>query len=212
MLTNIEIRKLIPHRYPFLLVDKVLEVEPGKKCVAIKNVTANEPFFQGHFPQMPIMPGVLIVEALAQTSGIAVSMLEQKPEAESSANDGANLSSEADKLAEPNKSDGSDNTNLAGEAKKLAEPNKTDGLDNTNLSGKANKLQEPSNKAGKLGLFTGINSMKFREQVVPGDTLKLEAEILTYRRGLAKVRVKATVEDKVAAEGEISFFMVDIEE
>lgn len=144
MLTNVDIRKLLPHRYPFLLVDKVLEVEPGKRCVAIKNVTANEPFFQGHFPQRPIMPGVLIVEALAQTAGIAISMLEEK--------------------------------------------------------------------GNKLGLFTGIDSMKFREQVVPGDTLRLEAEILVYKRGLAKVKVKATVEDKTAAEGEISFFMVDVEE
>jgi len=144
LLTNVDIRKLLPHRYPFLLVDKVLEVEPGKRCVAIKNVTANEPFFQGHFPQRPIMPGVLIVEALAQTAGIAISMLEEK--------------------------------------------------------------------GNKLGLFTGIDSMKFREQVVPGDTLRLEAEILVYKRGLAKVKVKATVEDKTAAEGEISFFMVDVEE
>mgnify|MGYP000996659641 FL=1 len=144
MLTNVDIRKLLPHRYPFLLVDKVLEVEPGKRCVAIKNVTANEPFFQGHFPQRPIMPGVLIAEALAQTAGIAISMLEEK--------------------------------------------------------------------GNKLGLFTGIDSMKFREQVVPGDTLRLEAEILVYKRGLAKVKVKATVEDKTAAEGEISFFMVDVEE
>ena len=70
MLSNIEIRKLIPHRYPFLLVDKVLELEPGKRIVAIKNVSANEPFFQGHFPEFPIMPGVLIIEALAQTAGI----------------------------------------------------------------------------------------------------------------------------------------------
>jgi len=144
LLTNVDIRKLLPHRYPFLLVDKVLEVEPGKRCVAIKNVTANEPFFQGHFPQRPIMPGVLIAEALAQTAGIAISMLEEK--------------------------------------------------------------------GNKLGLFTGIDSMKFREQVVPGDTLRLEAEILVYKRGLAKVKVKATVEDKTAAEGEISFFMVDVEE
>jgi 3-hydroxyacyl-[acyl-carrier-protein] dehydratase len=144
VLTNTEIRKLLPHRYPFLLVDKVLEVDPGKRCVAIKNVTANEPFFQGHFPQKPIMPGVLIVEALAQTAGIAVSMLEEK--------------------------------------------------------------------SNKLGLFTGINSMKFREQVVPGDILTLEAEILLYKRGLAKVKVKATVDDKTAAEGEISFFMADVDD
>lgn len=66
------ILQYLPHRFPFLLVDRVLEVEPGKSIVAIKNVTYNEPFFTGHFPQRPIMPGVLIVEALAQTSGILI--------------------------------------------------------------------------------------------------------------------------------------------
>ncbi len=143
MLSNVEIRELIPHRYPFLLVDKVLEVEPGKKCIAIKNVTANEPFFQGHFPGNPIMPGVLMIEALAQTSGIAVAMLDE-------------------------------------------------------------------NK-NKLGLFTGISSMKIRKQVVPGDVLRLEAEIMVFKRGLAKVKVSATVDGQKAAEGEISFAMVDKE-
>ena len=142
MLSNIEIRDIIPHRYPFLLVDKVLEVEAGKKCVAIKNVTANEPFFQGHFPGNPIMPGVLIVESLAQTGGIAIGIM--------------------------------------------------------------------SENKGKLGVFTGIESMKFRKQVVPGDTLKLEAEILTFKRGLAKVNVKATVDGQMAAEGEIKFAMIDV--
>jgi len=65
-----EILTLLPHRYPFLLVDRVLEIEPGKSIVAIKNVSFNEPFFKGHFPNRPIMPGVLILEAMAQTSGI----------------------------------------------------------------------------------------------------------------------------------------------
>jgi 3-hydroxyacyl-[acyl-carrier-protein] dehydratase len=143
MLTNIEIRELIPHRYPFLLVDKVIEIEAGKKCIAVKNVTANEPFFEGHFPGNPIMPGVLIVEALAQTSGIAVAILEE-------------------------------------------------------------------NK-GKLGLFTGIDSMKIRRQVVPGDVLKLEADIIAAKRGLIKVKVHASVEGQNAAEGQISFVMVDKE-
>lgn len=72
MLDINEIQKLIPHRYPFLLIDKVLEIEPQKKIVAVKNVTINEPFFQGHFPGKPIMPGVLIVEAMAQASAIMV--------------------------------------------------------------------------------------------------------------------------------------------
>jgi beta-hydroxyacyl-ACP dehydratase FabZ len=72
MLDIIEIQKILPHRYPFLYVDRVLEIEPGKRLVAIKNVTFDEHFFQGHFPGKPIMPGVLIVEALAQASGILV--------------------------------------------------------------------------------------------------------------------------------------------
>ena len=141
MLSNAEIQKIIPHRYPFLLIDKVLEVEPGKKAVALKNVTVNEPFFQGHFPGNPIMPGVLIVEALAQTACVA-------------------------------------------------------------------GLTQEENK-GKLGLFTGIESMKFRRQVVPGDVLQLEAEFLVLKMGMGKVRVRATVEGQVAAEGEIKFAMVN---
>lgn len=141
MLTNIDVQNIIPHRYPFLLIDKILEVEPGKKAVGIKNVSVNEPFFQGHFPGNPIMPGVLIVEALAQTACVAGLMLEE-------------------------------------------------------------------NK-GKLGVFTGIESMKFRKQVVPGDTLKLEAEFIVFRMGMGKVKVLATVDGQVAAEGEIKFAMID---
>ena len=70
MLDIIEIMKILPHRYPFLMVDKVLEVEQGKRIVALKNVTMNEPFFQGHFPGHPVMPGVLIIEAMAQVAAI----------------------------------------------------------------------------------------------------------------------------------------------
>ncbi len=139
MLTHKEIRELLPHRYPFLLVDKVIELEPGKKVVAVKNVSINEPFFQGHFPEYPIMPGVLIVEALAQAAGIAVAVLEE-------------------------------------------------------------------NK-GKLGVFAGIEAMKFKNQVIPGDVLILEAEILVSKLGVTKAKVKASVEGKVAAEGEIKFAM-----
>lgn len=139
MLSNVQIRELLPHRYPFLLVDKIIELEPGKKAVGIKNVTANEPFFQGHFPQFPIMPGVLIVEALAQTTGIAVAVLEE-------------------------------------------------------------------NK-GKMGVFASIEEMKFKTQILPGDTLKLEAEILSSRLGVIKANVRATVEGKIAAEGTIKVAM-----
>lgn len=72
-----EIQKVLPHRYPFLLIDRVEEVVPGQKAVAIKNVTMNEYFFQGHFPQEPVMPGVLIIEALAQTGAVAVLSIEE---------------------------------------------------------------------------------------------------------------------------------------
>ena len=77
MLNIDEIKNLIPHRYPFLLVDKITELEVGKRAVGIKNVTVNEPFFQGHFPEYPLMPGVLIVEALAQVCGVAMMSLEE---------------------------------------------------------------------------------------------------------------------------------------
>lgn len=70
VLNTVEIMKLIPHRYPFLLVDKIVELEKGKRIVGVKNVTMNEPFFQGHFPGHPIMPGVLIIEAMAQVGGV----------------------------------------------------------------------------------------------------------------------------------------------
>jgi len=142
MLSNIDIQNIIPHRYPFLLVDKIIEIEPGKRAVGIKNVTANEPFFQGHFPGNPIMPGVLIVEALAQTAGIAVAINEEQK--------------------------------------------------------------------GKLGVFAAIDSMKIKKQVVPGDTLKLEAEILSIKMGIVKAKVTASVDGKTAAEGEIKFAMVDV--
>jgi len=148
MLTNLQIRKILPHRYPFLLVDKIIELEPGKSAVGIKNVTANEPFFQGHFPEYPIMPGVLIVEALAQTAGIAAN---------------------ADAL---------------------------------------NAGEEAQEK--KLGVFAAINEMKFKKQVLPGDTLRLEAEIISSKMGLIKANVKASVDGKTAAEGVISFAMTKV--
>lgn len=141
MLNNMDIQKILPHRYPFLLVDKIVELDEGKNIKGIKNVTVNEPFFQGHFPQNPIMPGVLICEALAQVGAVLL-------------------------------------------------------------------LSLPENK-GKLGVFTGINNFKFRRQVVPGDTLELSAELVTYRHGMGKANVKATVEGQVAAMGEISFAVID---
>lgn len=141
LISNIDIQKILPHRYPFLLVDKVIEFEPGKRITAIKNVTANEPQFTGHFPGNPIMPGVLITEALAQAGAIMLLSMEE-------------------------------------------------------------------NK-GKLGVFTGINNFKFRRQVVPGDTLTLEAELIVYRHGMGKANVKASVDGQAAAMGEISFAVVE---
>lgn len=141
MMNNIDIQKILPHRYPFLLVDKITEMEEGKSIKGIKNVTVNEPFFQGHFPGNPIMPGVLICEALAQVGAVLL-------------------------------------------------------------------LSMDENK-GKLGVFTGINNFKFRKQVVPGDTLELNAELVTYRHGMGKANVEATVDGKIAAKGEISFAVIE---
>lgn len=132
-----EIMERIPHRYPFLLVDRVTELIPGKSAKGYKNVTINEPFFQGHFPGRPIMPGVLILEALAQLGAVIL------------------LGSEENK--------------------------------------------------GRLALFTGIDKVRFRRQVVPGDQLQLEAELIRMRRLMGKAAVRALVDDEPAAEGEIMF-------
>lgn len=137
------IKEIIPHRFPFLLIDKIIEVElePVIRAVGIKNVTINEPFFQGHFPSYPVMPGVLIIEALAQTACVAGMMIEE-------------------------------------------------------------------NK-GKIPLFTGIDSLKIRRQVLPGDTLKLEVEFTAMRRGMGKANVRASVQDQTAVEGIIKFAIVE---
>lgn len=133
----IEIMNRIPHRYPFLLVDRITELVPGKSAKGYKNVTINEPFFQGHFPGYPVMPGVLILEALAQLGAAAVLGTEEHKD--------------------------------------------------------------------MLALFTGIDKVRFRRQVVPGDRLHLEAEIIKMKSVMGKAAVKATVDGEVAAEGEIMF-------
>jgi 3-hydroxyacyl-[acyl-carrier-protein] dehydratase len=137
-----EIERIIPHRYPFLLVDRIIEIEDGKSAVGIKNVTANEWFFQGHFPGKKVMPGVLIVEALAQVAAVAM------------------------------------------------------------LRG--------VEAVGKSPLFGGIENMRFRKPVIPGDQLRLEFTLDKVRGPIGKGVVKATVDGKLAAEGIISFALVDL--
>ena len=128
-----EIRQYLPHRYPFLLVDRVVELEEGKYIKGYKNISVNEEVFNGHFPEVPIFPGVMIVEALAQVSGIlGFKTLGQKPE---------------------------------------------DGL---------------------LYLFGGIDNVRFKRQVVPGDRLQLESEVVSERRGIWKFACKASVDGELA--------------
>ncbi len=137
----IEIQKLIPHRYPFLLVDKIIDMEPGIRATGIKNVTMNEPFFQGHFPEKPIMPGVLIVEAMAQVAAVICMGLEEN--------------------------------------------------------------------RGKLGVFTGIDKCKFRRQVVPGDIIRMEVEMITLRRGIGKAETKAYVGEELACAANLTFALIE---
>ena len=140
MLSNVDIQGIIPHRYPFLLVDKITDIEYGRKAVGIKNVTANEPFFLGHFPGNPIMPGVLILEAMAQVGAVAILGMEEHK--------------------------------------------------------------------GKLAVFTGIDGLRFRRQVVPGDTLRMEVEMLYFKRGIGKAKAEAYVGDEMAASGELMFAII----
>ncbi|RLA36174.1 MAG: 3-hydroxyacyl-[acyl-carrier-protein] dehydratase FabZ, partial [Gammaproteobacteria bacterium] len=113
-----EVMKHLPHRYPFLLIDRVLEVVPGESVVAIKNVTINEPFFPGHFPQRPVMPGVMIMEAMAQASGMLAYRTDPS-------------------------------------------------------------LEEP----GSLYFFVGMDKVRFKRQVEPGDQLRFEVNLVRTRRG-----------------------------
>ncbi len=136
-LNSNEIQQILPHRYPFLLVDKIVEMEPGKSAKGIKCVSANEMQFMGHFPQMHVMPGVLIIEALAQTGAVAL-------------------------------------------------------------------LSEEENK-GKLAFFGGIKNARFRKQVVPGDVLELNCEIISRKGPVGFGKAAAVVDGKVAVTAELTF-------
>ena len=133
-----EIEQILPHRHPFLLVDYIEDYEPGKFAIGYKCVTFREDFFKGHFPQEPVMPGVLIIEALAQTGAVAI-------------------------------------------------------------------LSKPENK-GKIAYFASINNAKFKNKVVPGDTLTLEVEIIKEKGPMGVGKAKATNQDgKVAVIAELTF-------
>lgn len=138
-----KILQLLPHRYPFLLVDRVISCIPGQSIEAYKNVSVNEPFFQGHFPGVPIMPGVLILEALAQAGGL------------------------------------------------LAAQSIKDNFEN------------------KLFLFTGLDGVKFRRQVVPGDRLDLYCSNMRMKLKLCKMEARALVDGKLACEATITAALGD---
>ena len=138
-----EIMSILPHAYPFLLVDRIVEIEPGKRIVGIKNVTYNETFFPGHFPGRPIMPAVLIVEAMAQTAGI--------------------------------------------------------------LAFKS----MPEEHQKKPVFFLGLDNVRFRKPVIPGDQLRLELEITRHRQAIWGFQGKALVVGKLAAEPVLSAELVE---
>lgn len=151
-----QIQQLLPHRPPFLLVDEVEELEPGVRCVAARTLRDDDFWFAGHFPGNPVMPGVLIVEALAQTATLAA--------ASAAAKGGA-----ADAAPGP----------VAGPL------------------------------GGKIGLFAGIDKVRFKRVVKPGDTMRLEAEIVAVHGPVGRAKVKATVDGQLACRGELMFAIVD---
>ena len=133
-----DVKNYLPHRYPFLLIDRVLEIEIGKSIVAIKNVTYNEPQFTGHFPSQPIMPGVMIVEALAQATGILA------------------FKSEVGKPID-----------------------------------------------GQIYMLVGIDKVRFKRMVEPGDQLRLEVEVMVVKRGIWKFKCKALVDGQIVTTAEL---------
>ena len=144
ILDAVGIQKILPHRYPFLMVDAILEIERLKRIVGVKNVTINESHFQGHFPGAPVMPGVLIIESMAQTGGLLL-------------------------------------------------------------------LQEVPDREKKLLYFVAVDGARFRRPVVPGDQLKVEMNVLSWRGDFCKLEGKATVNGQLAAEATLMCKMVDRE-
>ena len=136
------IQKILPHRYPFLMVDSIEEMEPKKRIVGIKNITINEPYFQGHFPAKPVMPGVLIIESMAQTGGLLL-------------------------------------------------------------------LQEVEDRENKLLYFVAIDNARFRRPVVPGDQLRVEVDVVSWRTTFCKLAGKAMVGNELAAEATLMCKTVD---
>ena len=137
ILDAVAIQRIIPHRAPFLLVDRIVELEPGKRAVGIKNVTIGEEFFRGHFPEYPVMPGVLIVEAIAQVGAVALLQMDEY--------------------------------------------------------------------RGRIAFFAGIDNVRFKRQVKPGDTLRLEVELGQVRRSIGTGSGSATVDGELACRGEFMF-------
>lgn len=138
----VEIQKILPHRYPFLFVDAVVEMERLKSIVGVKNVTINEAYFQGHFPGAPVMPGVLIIESMAQTGGLLL-------------------------------------------------------------------LQEVADREKKLLYFAAVDGARFRRPVVPGDQLRVEMKVISWRGDFCKLEGRATVDGQLAAEATLMCKMVD---
>jgi 3-hydroxyacyl-[acyl-carrier-protein] dehydratase len=140
ILDAVQIMQVIPHRYPFLLVDRIVELDPGKRAVGVKNVSMGDSFFQGHFPDYPVMPGVLIVEAIAQVGAVAMLKLDDYQD--------------------------------------------------------------------KIAFFAGIDNVRFKRQVKPGDVLRLEVELGQIRRNIGTGSGVATVGGEVAAKGDFMFALV----
>ncbi len=139
------IMALLPHRYPLLLVDRILHYEKLKKIIGLKNVTINEQFFQGHFPDRPVMPGVLIIEAMAQTGGVLI-------------------------------------------------------------------MQEFENIEDYVIFFMTIDKVKFRRPVVPGDQIRMEIDVMMFRRKIAKLKAQAFVDGSLVASAEFTSMLVKKDE